>query len=99
MKHLIHNDRNASMLSVHCNSLYQSTKGWLCPDYSCCNNVLISVETDFVPGNEISVFHFLLAFGSKTSEFGFSGFFNLISDLNTCIQAQVIPAKGRVVQD
>ena len=87
------------MLSVHCNSLYQSTKGWLCPDRSGCNNVSISVETDFVPGNEISVFHFLLAFGSKTSEFWLFGLFNLISDLNTSTQAQVIPAKGGVVQD
>ena len=37
-------------------SLYQSTKGWLCPNSSRCNNVLIGIETDFDPGNEISVF-------------------------------------------
>ena len=57
------------MFSVHCKSLfyislqwdglYQSTMGWLRPDRSQCNNVLISVETDFNPRNEISVFHSL----------------------------------------
>ena len=78
----MHYDRNASMFSVHCKILYQSTKGWLCPDRSRCNNVLISVETDFDPGNEISV-SLLFAFGSKTSNFSFSGFFNRIFDLNT----------------
>ena len=48
-----------------------STKGKVCPARSRCNNALVSVETDFEPGNEISVFHFLLVFGSKTSNFGF----------------------------
>ena len=39
------------------NIVYQSTKGWLCPDRSRCTNVLISVEADFDPGNEISEFN------------------------------------------
>ena len=60
VKNLIHYNRNASMFSVHWKSLYQSTKIWLCPDWSPCNNVLISVETDFDPRNEISVFHTFL---------------------------------------
>ena len=59
VKNLIHYKRNASMFSVHWKSLYQATKGWLCPDQSRCNNVLISVETDFNPRIEISVFHSL----------------------------------------
>ena len=45
------------MFSIHQKILYQSTKGWICPDRSRCNYVLISFETDFVPGDEISVFH------------------------------------------
>ena len=46
--------------------------GRICPDRSRFNNVLIRIETGFDPGNVISVF--LLAFGSKTSNFSFSGF-------------------------
>ena len=51
----------------------RSIKGWLCLDQSHCNNVYKSVETDFDCGNEISV-SFLLAFGSKTSNLGLTGF-------------------------
>ena len=46
-------------ISLQRDVFYQSTKGWLCPDRSRCNNVLISVETEFNPRNEISVFHSL----------------------------------------
>ena len=38
-------------------ALKESTMGWLCPNRSHYNNVKISVETDFDPGNAISVFH------------------------------------------
>ena len=47
----------SSMFSVHWKSLYQSIKELLCPNRSRCSIVLISVETDCDPGNEISVFH------------------------------------------
>ena len=34
VKNLIQYDSNESMFSVHLKSLYQSTKGWVCPDRS-----------------------------------------------------------------
>ena len=58
------------VFSVHWKTLYQSTKGWPCPDRSRCNNVVISVETDFeflTPEMK-----FLC---SKTSNLGFSAVF------------------------
>ena len=83
MKNLIHYNRNASMFSVHLKSLYQSTKIWLCPDRSPCNNVLISVETDFDPRNDISVFHSFLPCLEL-------GLFRLLSRFLTYIQIPVV---------
>ena len=82
MKNLIHYGRNASMFSIHRKSLYQSTKGWLCPDRSCCNNVLISVEMVLTP--EMIFLCFIPSrLWLENLEFELFGLFSRSSDLNT----------------
>ena len=49
--------------SVYFESLFQSTMGWVCPDQSHWNKLLISIVTDLDPRNEISLFASLFAVG------------------------------------